>query len=108
MTEWMPVNKWVLVEKLEEEERKSKGGIILANGPTKEEEKTCDAKVLKISGDVLRAVKDEKKDLPYKVGDLVKIHSKIGIKYDNLDKSDKRYWIAFDAPMAVAVGTLDV
>jgi co-chaperonin GroES (HSP10) len=100
--EFKPVNVWILVEKMEPEERKTKSGIYMPNH-TEEEQKTVACKVLAISDDVHVACKREAKDLPYSVGDVIVTHSQVGIKYDIFNKDDKRYWMKYDSAMAVGV-----
>ena len=96
---FIPVNVWILVEKIKEEDKKV-GSIYIPN-TNEDQQKTSRCKVLAISKDVIVACRAEKKELPYKVGDIIITHSQIGIKYDINDNKDQRYWMKYDAAMAV-------
>lgn len=92
-----PVNGWILVEKVKKEEV-TKSGIVI---PDQVGSKIQKCKVIDISTDVLRACKDEKKDLPYEIGDTVILHSQLGIEAVPTDGDGKIMFVKFDAVMGV-------
>jgi co-chaperonin GroES (HSP10) len=98
------VNGWILVEKLEEEEKVSKGGIIMAREAVKDAEKVSRWKVLQISENVFEACRKEKSELPYAVGNIIYTHASIGLKIDQFNKDEKKHFLKFDSVIAVESG----
>lgn len=96
-----PINGWILVEKIEEEEKKSAGGIILPKEAAKQSEKIQKSKILQISEDVYRAWRKDQMDPQYKVGDIVYTHSQVGIELVPFDKDNKVMYMKFDAVMGI-------
>ena len=93
-----PINEWVIVENIEEEE-KSPAGIILSavkkNLPFKR------SKVVAISSDVPRYCSEDKYDLQYGVGSIIYRHAQTGIPVAPDDKDNNKFFIKYDAVMAV-------
>lgn len=94
-----PVNGWIIVEKIEKP-KQTPGGIYIPEEVTKNE-KIQRSTVLQISQDVLDACATEKRELPYKVGDIVLHHSQTGIELVPLDKDNKNLFMKFDGVMGV-------
>lgn len=94
-----PVNEWIKVKTVKEEEV-SEGGIILTAG--KKNHMIKKSVVIAISDDVYRLCKEDKKDLPYKVGDIVYHHAQLGISVPiSMEKDNDEFFLKYDGIMAV-------
>lgn len=95
-----PVNGWIIVQKIER--AKKIGSIIIPDEVNKNKNnKIQRSKVIAISDDVLIACKEEHRELPYKVGDIVTTHSQTGIELVPLDKENNTMFMKFDSVMGV-------
>jgi co-chaperonin GroES (HSP10) len=92
-----PVNGWILVKRLEVDE-KTPSGIYI---PKATDQKIQRNEVLQISGDVFAACEKEGTTLPYKVGDVVLTHTQLGIQLVPYDTKDNIMFLKFDAVMGV-------
>jgi chaperonin GroES len=92
-----PVNGWIVVKRLEQEE-KTPSGIYI---PKDTEQKIQRNEVLQISEDVFNACAKEGTTLPYKVGDIVLTHTQLGIQLVPYDTKEKIMFLKFDAVMGV-------
>jgi co-chaperonin GroES (HSP10) len=94
-----PVNGWILVKRLEVDE-KTPSGIYIPKAATSEQ-KIQRNEVLQISQDVYNACEKEGTTLPYKVGDIVLTHVQVGIQYVPYDKENNILFLKFDTIMGV-------
>lgn len=94
-----PVNGWIVVKKIERA-KQTPGGIYIPDEVNKND-KIQRSEVIAISDDVLRACEEEKRELPYKVGDIIISHSQTGIELVPLNKDDNTMFMKFDGVMGV-------
>jgi co-chaperonin GroES (HSP10) len=93
-----PINEWVIVENIKDEE-KSPAGIILST--VKKTSPFKRSKVVAISADVARYCADDKHDLQYAEGSIIYRHAQTGIPVAPDDKDNDKFFIKYDAVMAV-------
>ena len=93
-----PVNQWVIVELVKEEE-KTEGGIILTT--IKRTSPLKKFKVIDISPDVYDLCREDKQDLRYGEGSIVYSHFQTGIPVELDNKDNNKFFIKYDAVMAV-------
>jgi co-chaperonin GroES (HSP10) len=94
-----PISAWILVERLESEE-KTESGIYIPSA-AKEGQKISRNKVLKISEDIIQEYKKEGREIPYKEGDIVLTHVQVGIQYIPYSKEKNIMFLKTEAVMGV-------
>ena len=94
-----PINEWIVIEEEAPMTQTASGIFIPKITSAKQLVKKC--KVLQISEAVHKIVKEEGETLEYEVGDMVLHHSQTGIKVDMTDTRDRKYFLKYDAVMAV-------
>ena len=99
MDKLLPINDWIMVEEYSPDKVTKSGLIIPAEARKKGSIKKC--KVIAISDDVHRIVKEEGGKLQYKIGDIVIHHSQTGLKVNINDPKDKKLFLKWDAVMAL-------
>ena len=82
--------------------KKTEGGLYVPKTNPTQTVKKC--KVLAISDDVYEYMKEKDDELKYDVGDYVIHHSQTGIKVNTADPKDLRFFLKYDAIMAVVCG----
>lgn len=93
-----PINEWIVVEEIKEEEI-SAGGIVM---PGKEKKLLLvKSKVLDISPDIASNLRKEEKEIGFKIGDTVLHHKQVGLKIDPSDKSNNVMWMKHESVMGV-------
>ena len=94
-----PINEWILIEE-EEPMTRTAGGLYIPIASSKKQTlKRC--KILDISEDVYEILREEGRELQYDIGDTVIHYSQTGIKVDNSDEKDRRFFLKYDAVMAI-------
>jgi len=97
----LPLNDWMIVEEVKEEE-KSKGGIVLVPEITKMKPLVKRGKVLMISDDIFIKLRREKKELKFEVGDIVYFHKDIGIPL-HATADNKEFLMKYESVMGKGI-----
>ena len=96
------IEEWILVKPVEEGERTTKSGLVIPEKVNKSQVKR--AKVIQISDDVPRLLKEEKgsnAELKYAVGDTVLFYGKTGIPIE--EDEGKYMFLKWDGMLAIEI-----
>lgn len=94
-----PIGEWMIVELIKDGDKTTESGIVLPGAEKKTLVKK--SKVLQISNEVVSIMAKEKRDLQYKVGDIVYHHNQVGLRINAANETDLRMWMKYDAVMGV-------